>query len=79
LAALKSLSLDRNRLSVLPDSICELSQLESLSLAGNRLTTLPASMGKLASLKVLTVNGNMLSREEVLRVRKVLPKTMIVE
>lgn len=79
MVSLKTLSLDRNRISTIPESLCELRGLQSLSLAGNRLTRLPDAMGNLASLRVLTLNGNLLPRAEMLRIRKALPNTMIVE
>ncbi|HEY6252939.1 MAG TPA: leucine-rich repeat domain-containing protein, partial [Candidatus Angelobacter sp.] len=50
-----------NQLSVLPDSIAQLTHLENLDLSGNQLTTLPGSIARLAHLRYLNLTNNRLT------------------
>ncbi|GAB1286768.1 Leucine rich repeat containing 57 [Apodemus speciosus] len=57
---LKSLSLNNNKLTVLPDELCNLKKLETLSLNNNHLRELPSTFGQLSALKTLSLSGNQL-------------------
>ncbi|EHB10346.1 Leucine-rich repeat-containing protein 57 [Heterocephalus glaber] len=57
---LKSLSLNSNKLTVLPDELCNLKKLETLSLNNNHLRELPSTFGQLSALKTLSLSGNQL-------------------
>ncbi|KAB0395435.1 hypothetical protein E2I00_005238, partial [Balaenoptera physalus] len=57
---LKSLSLNNNKLTVLPDELCNLKKLETLSLNNNQLRELPSTFGQLSALKTLSLSGNQL-------------------
>uniref|UniRef100_H0V1C8 Leucine-rich repeat-containing protein 57 n=1 Tax=Cavia porcellus TaxID=10141 RepID=H0V1C8_CAVPO len=57
---LKSLSLNSNKLTVVPDELCNLKKLEMLSLNNNHLRDLPATFGQLSALKTLSLSGNQL-------------------
>ncbi|XP_072479667.1 leucine-rich repeat-containing protein 57 [Notamacropus eugenii] len=57
---LRSLTLNHNRLAVLPEELCKLTKLETLHLNNNRLTQLPAAFGQLSALKSLSLSGNQL-------------------
>ncbi|XP_034273647.1 leucine-rich repeat-containing protein 57 [Pantherophis guttatus] len=59
-SVLKSLALNHNRLTVLPEDLCKLKKLEILHLNNNQLTRLPSSFGQLAALKTLSLSGNKL-------------------
>lgn len=57
---LKSLSLNNNKLTVLPDELCSLKKLDTLSLNNNHLRELPSTFGQLSALKTLSLSGNQL-------------------
>nr|XP_020025822.1 leucine-rich repeat-containing protein 57 isoform X2 [Castor canadensis] len=57
---LKSLSLNNNKLTVLPAELCNLKKLETLSLNNNHLRELPSTFGQLSALKTLSLSGNQL-------------------
>ncbi|KAK1338976.1 hypothetical protein QTO34_019645 [Cnephaeus nilssonii] len=57
---LKSLSLNNNKLTVLPGELCNLKKLETLSLNNNHLRELPSTFGQLSALKTLSLSGNQL-------------------
>ncbi|CAM9799784.1 unnamed protein product, partial [Phaeothamnion confervicola] len=59
--SLTSLSLCANRLTVLPDSLCDLAALTELNLLKNRLVTLPTRIGNLMVLKRLHLSSNALT------------------
>ena len=48
-------------LSVLPESLGQLTNLETLELSGNGLSVLPESLGQLTNLEELNLSGNGLS------------------
>jgi hypothetical protein len=75
---LKFLDLSDNKLEVIPPEIMNLNRLEELKLDNNLLTSLPKQINKLSKLKILKLKGNNLSEEERNRIRKALPKTMII-
>ncbi|KAJ3561557.1 hypothetical protein NP233_g10120 [Leucocoprinus birnbaumii] len=58
LITLKTLKLQHNSLSYIPDTLGELVELEELYLAENRLIILPDTIGNLKKLRVLDVHGN---------------------
>ncbi|MCB1935827.1 MAG: hypothetical protein KDF59_07790 [Nitrosomonas sp.] len=49
-----------NQLTILPETLGQLSQLTELKLENNRLITLPSSLSKLNKLKRLEVSDNLL-------------------
>ena len=57
---LKTLALTDNRLSDLPDELCECKELQTLSLGQNSLTSLPDALGALGKLKTLVLAHNRL-------------------
>ena len=61
LAALKTLSLNRNQLTALPPEIAQLTALQSLLLNDNQLTALPPEIGQLTALQGLYLTGNQLT------------------
>jgi Leucine-rich repeat (LRR) protein len=58
---LRTLVLDGNQLTSLPEAIGSFASLEKLSVSRNSLTSLPVSLGRLAKLKTLDVSYNSLS------------------
>jgi Leucine-rich repeat (LRR) protein len=58
---LRSLELDENDLTTLPDSLCNLYNLESLSASQNTLNSLPHNFGNLSLLTSLNLSFNRLS------------------
>lgn len=50
---MKKLNLRNNKLTVLPDAICDLAHLEGLNIRHNQLLSLPENFGKLGKLKKL--------------------------
>ncbi|XP_051821332.1 leucine-rich repeat-containing protein 57-like [Antechinus flavipes] len=57
---LRSLSLNHNKLTVLPEELCKLTKLETLHLNNNHLTQLPSAFGQSSALKSLSLSGNRL-------------------
>ena len=57
----KSLFLQRNALTVLPNSIGLLENIETLNISGNQLTSLPDTLRDCTELKYLDVSDNQLS------------------
>jgi Leucine-rich repeat (LRR) protein len=74
---LKTLNLDHNSLSVIPEEIGELENLEELYLGSNNLSRLPESITRLKKLKILWLEGNNFTEGEVNKVLKALPNTEI--
>ena len=58
---LEILSLDKNNLKSLPESIGNFKSLQVLKLKSNQLTTLPESIGNINSLQALVIKNNPLS------------------
>lgn len=52
------LNLSRKQLTVMPDSLSQLTQLRSLDLSDNQLTALPKSLSQLTQLQSLNLSGN---------------------
>jgi Leucine-rich repeat (LRR) protein len=52
---------DWQKLTELPESICQLTQLQSINLSGNELATLPEGLSQLRQLQILNVSGNRLT------------------
>ena len=61
LLSLKTLSLSGNKLSTLPEDLCQLRSLKKLAVHGNRLYELHSSIGLLAALETLDLRGNQLT------------------
>lgn len=61
LRVLKWLTLHRNLLSSVPDSICWLSSLVTLDLSRNKLSSVPEDIGNLSSLRKLDLSANKIS------------------
>ncbi|CAH9129263.1 unnamed protein product [Cuscuta epithymum] len=61
LKSLIVLSLNENRLTILPSNLGELTSLKQLRIAKNKLTSLPIEIGLLKKLEVLKANDNRLS------------------
>ncbi|CAH9129262.1 unnamed protein product [Cuscuta epithymum] len=61
LKSLRALSLDENRLTILPSSLGVLTNLKQLYIANNQLTSLPIEIGLLKELERLEANNNRLS------------------
>jgi len=58
---LRRLHLDENTITVLPESICDLTSLFQLTLKGNQLTALPEDLGNLVNLRLLDLSMNEIS------------------
>uniref|UniRef100_A0A3P9NNX6 Cyclin-dependent kinase 9 (CDC2-related kinase) n=1 Tax=Poecilia reticulata TaxID=8081 RepID=A0A3P9NNX6_POERE len=52
------LNVEKNRLKLLPESVCRLPLLQTLNLKGNCLAELPAAVGSLSSLRTLDISDN---------------------
>ena len=57
----RTLQLQCNQITVLPDWVGQLTELEELHLAHNQLASLPASIGRLSKLRKLSINHNQLT------------------
>eukprot|EP00814_Leptocylindrus_danicus_P006489 CAMPEP_0116031780 /NCGR_PEP_ID=MMETSP0321-20121206/17760_1 /TAXON_ID=163516 /ORGANISM="Leptocylindrus danicus var. danicus, Strain B650" /LENGTH=791 /DNA_ID=CAMNT_0003507055 /DNA_START=267 /DNA_END=2639 /DNA_ORIENTATION=- len=55
------LSLASNKISCIPENICNLTQLTRLDLTNNKVDALPQTIGKLISLEILQIGNNLLS------------------
>jgi hypothetical protein len=75
---LTDLTLDRNQLTDIPSWIGDLRSLQYLSVSFNRLTKVPPEIGKLSNLTILDLTGNPMTRDEVEKIRRSLPKTRVV-
>lgn len=58
LTKLRKLILWANKLTILPEDVCNLPRLQSLSLGGNKLALLPANIDKLTQLQYLGLRSN---------------------
>lgn len=74
LTNLKKLDLSGNALTKLPSSIGNLTELKVLDLSNNKLTSLPEGIGNLKKLQRLKIKGNNISKNELEKIKKVLPK-----
>jgi adenylate cyclase len=61
LTSLRTLHINRNTFTSLPESLCQLRHLTRLFCSDNKLTALPESIGQLDSLKELDAHNNSLS------------------
>ncbi|MDJ1485690.1 hypothetical protein QNI16_34740 [Cytophagaceae bacterium YF14B1] len=77
LKRLKELRVYNNQLESIPDSIGNLEYIHYLSLNKNRLTTLPDSIQNLKRLKQLDLQDNLFSEQEINRIKRLLPHTLI--
>lgn len=77
LSQLKYFSLRFNQLSELPKGIGELQQLQFLDLSFNNLSELPLEIGQLQKLKELDLSYNSFNKEEVDKLKKLLPNCEI--
>nr|WP_235595748.1 leucine-rich repeat domain-containing protein [Leptospira weilii] len=77
LKKLRHLHLSSNQLTNLPKEIGELKNLQELDLSANELTTLPKEIAQLKKLKQLHLHKNPITREEIERIQKLLPKCTI--
>ncbi|XP_017163241.1 E3 ubiquitin-protein ligase LRSAM1 [Poecilia reticulata] len=57
-SSLQILNVEKNRLKLLPESVCRLPLLQTLNLKGNCLAELPAAVGSLSSLRTLDISDN---------------------
>ncbi len=71
------LNLDGNQLAKLPLCITKMRPLEELYLRNNLLTVLPKEIKLLTHLSILHLEGNAFSEEEQIRIRELLPNTMV--
>lgn len=74
LPKLEVLEIDNNRLTSLPEKICKLTNLRSLSIVNNCLTNFPNEIGKFERLRSIDVRYNPIPRNELKKLRKMLPK-----
>ena len=68
---LTELDLDYNKLTVLPESIENLTNLTYVSLRNNQLTTLSESIENLINIKSIDVGANSITDEEGIRLTKI--------
>ena len=84
LSKLGTLSLPNNRLTEIPKGICYLNKLASINLVGNKIKTIPDELGKLDRqnggnlVRICFTEGD-ISKDNLDRVRKLLPTTDVVE
>ncbi len=55
---LRTITLERNYLSAIPDFVFESSKLTSLNLFGNTISSIPATMNQLSKLEILNIGDN---------------------
>jgi energy-coupling factor transporter ATP-binding protein EcfA2 len=72
------LYLNNNQLTSLPPEIGKLKNLYALDLSYNQLTSLPKEIGELQYLNSLTLNGNKISKDEINKLKKLLPNCEII-
>jgi Leucine-rich repeat (LRR) protein len=75
--SLKTLSLEYNQLTKLPESIGDLENLENLYLSGNQITELPTSIFKLENLTNLHLMNNPLKASEKQKIKKAFKYTNV--
>nr|XP_053640281.1 leucine-rich repeat-containing protein 57-like [Cherax quadricarinatus] len=56
----RTLDLSQNKLSVLPPTVCDLSNLKHLNLNGNKINNLPQETGRLTKLESLSLVSNLI-------------------
>ena len=74
LKELQTLNLSGNDIENLPSQITYLKELQSLNLAGNKLKYLAPQIAELENLRSLDLRSNSLSKEEIFKIKKLLPK-----
>ncbi|WP_160137451.1 leucine-rich repeat domain-containing protein [Chryseobacterium sp. c4a] len=57
----------------------KIESLETLQLENNQLEDILPGIDKLKNLEVLTIWGNKISPENILKIKKLLPRTSVVE
>ena len=72
------LDLSDENLTSLPAEIGKLKNLMHLDLCFNKLTSLPAEIGKLEKLKSLYLINNAISKEDIEKIKKLLPNCKIL-
>ncbi len=77
LTNLKKLDLSKNKLTSIPAGIGGLKNLKKLILSKNQITSLPDEIGQLKKLKKLVLKGNPISKDEIARIKLLLPKTKV--
>ncbi len=74
LVNLKVLKLQKNKITEVSPEIGKLINLEKLDLSKNKLSTLPDEIANLKKLKKLVLKGNNFSKDEIKRIKSLLPK-----
>ncbi|MFT5305806.1 MAG: Leucine-rich repeat (LRR) protein [Flavobacteriales bacterium] len=72
------LNLDKNQIKEIPKEISKMIDLYNLSISENQLTELPKSIKKLVNLRKLNLRGNNFSSKEKKKIKKWLPKCVIL-
>jgi Leucine-rich repeat (LRR) protein len=72
------LDLSNNRLDKLPASISELNNLQELNLSGNKFKSVNFDICKLQNLRYLNLQNNKIDFEEILKLVRCLPNTVLV-
>ena len=73
MADLEFLHLSYNQLKEIPPEIGNLKSLKLLALNNNQLTIIPKEIGKLTNLKKLFISDNKLTKEDIDKIKKLLP------
>lgn len=76
--AVHLLDLSNNNLDKLPPEILQLRNLNILYLDNNDLTSLPSDVAKFTKLTFIDLTGNPMSRDEVEKIRRLLPKVNVL-
>ena len=74
---LATLDLSVNKFTHLPIVITELRNLQTLNLSANELTSIPAEIGNLNKLKKLDLSRNKISKNDIDKIRRLLPRCEI--
>ena len=74
---LRKLDLNNNQISLIPSQIEGLKQLEILNLESNKLKKLPKQIKSLNNLKKLMLWYNFLGKNEIKKIKKLLPNTNV--